>query len=174
MAKQTVTKADAPFLRVTVALGGERYEEDLAAQAAITNDIAGLNDALAQHPGRYAWWAMLEVLATEAAGDLERALKAVEGAAHQRFELERSPDGKALTVGAIAARIATDAACRAAADALARAETDLQRLTVGRKTMTEKREALVEMARTMRGEMDAGMLQARSRMEQGLRRPGSA
>jgi hypothetical protein len=160
------------LMRVTVQIGARRYDEDLAEQAMIRPDVASLNDALARHPSRFAEWAMLEALQRTEVDTLNRNVERLESdikdveAREYQAVLEQTPAGqKPPTVDAIKAivnvsreRVALVARKREMEDAALNAKDALRKLEVGRKTMEEKRDSLMELSRNWRQEMN-GKLQ---------------
>jgi hypothetical protein len=152
------------LMRVTVQVGERRFDEDLAAQALITPNIEAFNEALATHPSRYAEWAMLEALARAefdriggSVAVLDADLKELEARVY--LEILRSSDAK-LTVDGVKARVISDERRLALVKrgqefeaARLEAKGNLDKITVGRKTMEEKRESLLELARNWRQEM---------------------
>lgn len=163
-----VNAANLNLMRVAVQVGDRRFDEDLASQALITPNVEALNEALATNPSRYAEWAMLEALArAEAdriAGNvavLDSDIKELEA----RVYLEVLSDQSAkLTVDAVKAMVVVDPRRLALvlrrqelSAAQVEAKGNLDKIAVGRKTMEEKRDSLLELARNWRQEM-AGKL----------------
>lgn len=157
-------KTASNLMRVTVQIGDRRFDEDLAAQALIAPNVEALNDALATNPSRYAEWAMLEALARsehDQIGGRVNVLDADIKELEARVYLEILDDiGTKPTVDAIKARVITDPRRLALVKvrqemeaAQVEAKGNLDKITVGRKTMEEKRESLLELARNWRQEM---------------------
>lgn len=173
------------LLRVTVQLGNRKYEQDLGLDAQAPVDLQGLNDALAAHPGKFAWWGMLEVLARAQYEELESTLKRLEAelftaysarlaAAPPPAEKEGKRPRQGATLDAIKARVAVDRERVALAERVARAKLDYEQLMVGRQTMLQRRDTLLAIASNMRAEMDANLsVRARHAYPAGSRAPGA-
>jgi hypothetical protein len=156
------------LMRVVVEVAGRRYDEDLAAQSFIAPNVAALNDALATNPSRYAEWAMLEALAKSEGADIDGKIavlntdiKEREAQAYLDIIAASERDGqKPPTVDAIKAMVTLDprrielVRQRQALDnARIPAQDNENKLAVGRKTMEEKRDSLMELSRNWRQEM---------------------
>lgn len=168
MGDKTVRLAASNLMQVTVQVGDRRFDEDLAAQALIAPNVEALNEALATNPSRYAEWAMLEALARAEhdalvgnVSRLESDIKELEARTYLRILDEAAAEGgKGPTVDAVKARVIIDPARLALVRrrqelevAQLEAKGNLDKITVGRKTMEEKRESLLELARNWRQEM---------------------
>lgn len=162
--------SDADLLRVHVTLGNREYAQDLGFDAQIPNDLDGLNTALANHPGRFAWWAMIEAVARaqheERVAQLAR-LGAELFAIHSKILLDkmqadRSGKTKGPTLDAINSAVILDARHVAAQAAVAAAKLALDQVSVGRQTMQQRKDTLLAIASNMRAEMD-NRLMVRSR-----------
>ncbi len=165
---ETPAKEEKRLIRVNVEVAGRTYDEDLASQAFIAPNVDALNDALATNPSRYAEWAMLEALARSEVADidgkvavLDTDIKEREAQAYLDVVNSVAPGGKAPTVDAIKATVTLDAQRillvrrRADLDAARIAAQDNQsKLGVGRKTMEEKKDSLLELSRNWRQEMN--------------------
>jgi hypothetical protein len=165
-------KAGGGLLRVIVQVGPRRFDEDLAEQAVVRPNIEALNDALSRHASRFAEWAMLEALArTEVdaiksqISRLDTDVKEIEARLYQEVILATPRGEKPPTVDAIKAMVLVNSARlelvareRKLEDALLVADDNLRKLAVGRKTMEEKKDSLLELSRNWRQEM-AGKLQ---------------
>ena len=168
----TVAK-DTPkdgLLRVQVTIGARKYDEDLAAQAQITPDIESMNLALSQHPGRFAEWAKLETLARSQykeimnfISNLDADIKEIEARAYLTLiDLPAQPGFKPLTVDAIKANVTIDPGRLALVkkrqdlkrEALT-AQDALDRLTVGKEVMIERRGSLMALSANWRQEMES-------------------
>lgn len=160
-------KGPGSLMRVVVEVAGRTYDEDLASQAFIAPNVDALNDALATNPSRYAEWAMLEALAKSEVADidgkvalLETEVKEREAQAYLDIVNAVVPGGKAPTVDAIKAMVTVDEkridiVRRKQVLDVARlaAQDNLSKLGVGRKTMEEKKDSLLELSRNWRQEM---------------------
>lgn len=166
---KVVVKNEGPgLMRVTVQIGPRRFDEDLAAQAAIRPDVQSLNDAMANTPSRFAEWAMLEALAITECDAISGQIKRLDTDVKDRearayLEIVNSvPAGqKPPTIPAIEAMVQTDAARtelvlrrQELEVALLDAEDSKRKLSVGRKTMEERKESLLALASNWRKEMD--------------------
>lgn len=159
-----VGKETSNLMRVTVQIGERRFDEDLAAQAFIAPNVEALNEALSTNPSRYAEWAMVEALARaeldKVIGNtavLDADLKELEARIY--LEILEGPTAKP-TVDAIKAKVIIDPRRLALVklqqelDAVRiGAKGNLDKIAVGRKTMEEKRDSLLELARNWRQEM---------------------
>ena len=156
------------LMRVVVEVAGRTYDEDLASQAFIAPNVDALNDALATNPSRYAEWAMLEALAKSEGADIDGKVAVLDSDIKER-EAQAYLDiinavpagGKAPTVDAIKAMVTLDPARlelvrrRQVLDAARLVSQDNQnKLAVGRKTMEEKKDSLLELSRNWRQEMN--------------------
>jgi hypothetical protein len=154
-------------MQVIVSVAGRTYDEDLASQAFIAPNIDALNDALATNPSRYAEWAMLEALAKREVADIDGKVAVLDSDVKER-EAQVYLDmvnnvpagGKAPTVDAIKAMVTIDprrialVRQRQALDAARiEAQDNQSKLGVGRKTMEEKKDSLLELSRNWRQEM---------------------
>lgn len=154
------------LMRVTVQVGSRRFDEDLATQALIVPDVEALNEALATNPSRYAEWAMLEALARAEHDRIGGSISVLDSDIKEleaRIYLEVLSRERA-TVDAVKAAVITDSRRLALVKrrqeleaAQVEAKGNLDKITVGRKTMEEKRDSLLELARNWRQEM-AGKL----------------
>lgn len=167
-AKGAAKNGPGSLMRVVVEVAGRTYDEDLASQAFIAPNVDALNDALATNPSRYAEWAMLEALAKSevAAIDgkvalLETEIKEREAQAYLDIVQDPRNSGAAKpTVDAIKAMVVVDekrvglVRKKQALDAVCLVAQDNQnKLAVGRKTMEEKKDSLLELSRNWRQEM---------------------
>lgn len=163
-------------LHVRVELGGRVYEDDLEAWVRADTDPTGLNRALAEQPGRFAWWAVLEAKAQGQAEQAEnhRATKHAELYGHYEAALVRHEDGERRTkptVEAVKAAIQKHPDYQRALAALAAANEQAGVLLAARQAMQERRECLIELARNMREERQAHLQdhlrEARERFQAG-------
>jgi hypothetical protein len=171
------------LMRVTVRMAGRTYDEDLAAQAFVAPNIAALNEALATNTSRYSEWAMLEALAKGEVADidgkiarLDSDIKEVEAQSYLDIVNAVLPGGKAPTVDAIKAAVTLDA--RRIALVRPKQELEVARLTaqdnqnkvaVGRRTLEEKKDILLELSRNWRQEMQTQLTTNAERFKPGGR-----
>mgnify|MGYP001615049458 CR=1 FL=1 len=154
-------KADNGILKVSVTIGARRFEEDLAAQAATAPDIEGLNRNLAEHPGRFAEWAMLEALARQQCEELDARVKFLDAELFEKYQATLSVTVAKPTLDAIKARVTMDSRMVALSAEARGARASLEQLTVGRQTMQMKRDTLLALASNWRAEMDSNLVIAR-------------
>jgi len=155
-------------MRVTVQIGERRYDEDLAAQALVTPNVEAVNDGLAKNTARFSEWAMLEALAraehdeiVSNIGAVDSDIKVMEATVYlEVLDAPLLPGAKAPSVDAIKARVTTDprrlalvARRRELELADLEAKGNLEKITVGRKTLEEKKDCLVALASNWRSEM---------------------
>lgn len=174
------------LMRVSVQVGARRYNEDLAAQVAISPDPETFNASLAINPSRFAEWAMLEALSITEREEIRNRVATLETDIKERearayLEVVERPvpiGGKAPTVDAIKALVVIDPARLALVRQRQELETGLltvedntRKLNVGRRAIEEKRDSLMELARNWRKEMD-GKLQVRGDEDKSKFRPG--
>lgn len=162
----TAAPAPAP-LRITVQLGGHTYTEDLEAQAGLSLDPESLNRALAEQPGRFAWWATLEVLARTQRDEYENQLEVLEAALFGKYqeqlnEIAKSDGKKTPTLDAIKAQVTLDIEHQTLKTKLIASERDYGLTQAGRKTMEQKRESMITLAANLRAEME-GQFELRKR-----------
>jgi hypothetical protein len=157
----------ANLLRVVVTVSGRRYDEDLATQAMIVPNIEALDEALATNPGRFAEWAMLEATARAGVAMIAFNIAVLESQIKDRearFYIETvdaaAVTGSKPTVDYVKAKVATDperlqlAQRRQELEAeMLDAKASLDTLSVGKKTMEEKKDSLLELSRNWRQEM---------------------
>lgn len=158
------------LMRVTVQIGERRFDEDLAQQAMITPNIDALNDALATNPSRFGEWAMLEALARaeldEVKGNLsvlDSDIKDLEAVIYLEKVAppDPSPAGwKPPTVDAIKASVTVDERRRALVArrqelevAARESKAALDKLSVGRETIEQKKDSLIAICSNWRTEM---------------------
>lgn len=162
-----------PILTVTVNLGDRVQSEDLESQLKIDTDLEGLNRGLAENPGRFAWWGMMEVKARARQAELKSQMDLLEADLFVQYQTaNESPtrQGPKLTVDGLKSQVKMDATYRALAAEYARVNQDVDALNVGRRAMEHRRDSLLAIASNMRAEMDAHIrgLPAKSEF-----RPGS-
>lgn len=164
-------------LHIRVELGGKIYEENLAAQAHISLDLHGLNEALAAHPGNFAWWAMMEVVAREQLDQLNGELEERNAQLFNFYQsslVGREEDGKKRskpTLEAIRSRIVLDKNYQALNKRVLQAKRDQEKITVGRQSMQVKKDTLLAIASNLRQEMDSNLhVVKRDMAEAGRRR----
>lgn len=174
------------LMRVVVEVSGRRYDEDLAAQAFIAPNVDALNDALATNPSRYAEWAMLEALVKGDVAAIDGQIARLDTDIKEReaqvyldiINFAAQSGEKPPTVDAIKAMVTLDPRRielvrrkQVLEDAQIVSQDNQNKLAVGRKTMEEKRECLLELARNWRQEMQ-GKLIVRDPAEVAKFKPG--
>lgn len=143
------------LLQLDVIIQGQHYHEDLAAQAVIQNDVPGLNTALSEHPGRFAWWATLELLARD---EMEQAVGRVKQ--YEGEQLTAMLDGfvarkeRTPSLASLKLRIVQQPKAIVLARAARAAKLVFRRVQVGRKTTEERKDSVVNMAYLLRAEME--------------------
>ena len=153
-------KPQSNVLHVSVELGGRVFQGDLETEARVDWTLDGLNQALAEHPGRFAWWATLEVLARTQEEGLERqrAMKHAELYSHYEATLSSTDvEGKRSkpTVEKVKSEVLKSLDYRAVQERLAAAAEAHGLLTVARQTMLAKKDALIAIASNLRAQRDA-------------------
>jgi hypothetical protein len=156
------------LMRVVVEVAGRTYDEDLASQAFIAPNVAALNDALATNPSRYAEWAMLEALAKREVADIDGKVAVLDSDVKEReaqayLDIIQDPKNSGAakpTVDAIKAMVTVDAkrvalvvVRRGLEEARIVAVDNQNKLNVGKRTIEEKKDSLLELARNWRQEM---------------------
>lgn len=134
------------LMRVAFTLGGRPIDENVAALAAVASDPDGLNRAITDGVGLFAWWSTLEVKATDAEETARDALDALEADI-----LSRSGDEKVTTAKAL---MKTDARWKRLHAAWREAHQQAEMVKVGRKTTEHRESALREVAMNLRSEME--------------------
>jgi len=164
------------ILRIRVELGGNVYEEDLAAQAHIALDPHGFNQALAAHAGNFAWWAMLEVVAREQLDQLNGELEERNAQLFNFYTAKltrREQNGKKSskpTLEAIRVNIVLDKNYQALNKRVLQARRDMEKVTVGRQAMQVKKDTLLAIGSNMRAEMDSKLYVVKRDMAETSRR----
>lgn len=171
MAEKKPTPASS-LMKVTVQIGDRRFDEDLATQAFIAPDLPGIDKALETGPARFAEWAMLKALAQTEHDDIKGNVGVIETEIKDReaqayldvVAAPVPPGGKAPTVDAVKALVQVDktrlalVAKKQALEAELRAAADRVRvLDVGKETMKDRKDYVIERARDMRQEMQSKM-----------------
>lgn len=173
--KQPASVVEAPeekkMILVTVEWAGKTYTEDLMQQSFIDTDLAGLNQALAEHPGRLAWWGSLEVAAKRAAEELEDKIKVKEAELFNTFQSEltvvdESGKEKRPTLDAIKAAVVTSDERKKLSQEILDARSAFEQIRVGRQTMQDRKDCLLAIASNMRAEWDATMYLKQHKYEQ--------
>lgn len=166
------------LMRVTVEVAGRRYDEDLADQATVRPDVESVNDALASLPARFSEWAMLEALAkgevNAISGQinvLQSDIKVLEAQLYLKYVGTGTVDAIKAMVTTADERLALVRRMQDLATAQVAAEENAAKIAVGRKTMEEKRECVIELARNWRQEMQ-GRLIVNDPKDMGKFKPG--
>jgi len=165
------------ILRVTVDfLDGSKWVEDLGAQLTpLEPDLQGMNLALEEAPGRFAWWGMLEARARGAFDDLEAQVKVLDAELfNQYFQtlnggFMSGGQPKPPTLDAIRSAITLDSRMQVLQARLRKAKLDLDQITVGRRTMDQRKDTLLAIASNWRAEMEYRRLQVKERSLPGAR-----
>jgi len=170
-----VPPPDGRLLKIRVELGGRVYEEDLEPQAFINPDLDGLNKALAEHPGRFAWWAMLETYARATFEELSTQLETLDATLFNRYQrqlAEEVPEGskKGPTLDSIKALVTLDKDRKTLVDRIAQTKQDFEQVTVGRQTMQQRKDSLIAIASNLRAEMDTWLAIGKSKVEEMYRK----
>jgi len=172
-------KTRPDVLQIRVELGGKVFEGDLQAEARVDPDPVGLNQALAEQPGRFAWWATLEVLARSLVEELERDRATKHAELYSFYEASLSAtdtDGKRAkpTVDKIKSEILKHADYRQLQGRLAAATEQHGLLTVARQTMQMRKDVLLAVASNLRAERDAHIHDQLKETRERLRARGRA
>lgn len=176
------------FLKIAVEIGAQRFEEDLAVTALIEPNIDALNEGLSKNPGLFAKWAMLEACAravndaaTGAIATLDADLKDLEGKLFIKWStrLPGSSEGRGPTLDSIKSAVSQDPERltlverrRQLTVEAQEAKSSLDYITVGRKTIEQRRDSLLELSRNWRAEMERGLSVAQRKAVDQFR-PGS-
>ncbi len=148
----------ASILTVTVNLGDRVQTEDLESQLRIDTDLEGLNRGLAENPGRFAWWGMMEVKSRALQAELKSRMELLEADLFVKYQTASLEPGAAkLTVDGIKGQIKMDEKYKVLAESYAKVNQDVDALNVGRRAMEHRRDSLLAIASNMRAEMDAHM-----------------
>lgn len=145
--------------------------EYLTKQTEVMVDLPTLNRDLALHPGRYAMWAWTEVDVRHRVKELKRGMAEIDRQLRETdarlyavctAQLKAAGDVKP-TVEAIKSAVAVHPEHKRVEDRrtdmqaqIDRAEHMAEQLKVGRDTMRDQKDSLMEIARNLRQEMDAG------------------
>ena len=154
-------------LRIRVEVGGIVYEEDLGIQTGLNLDLAGLNQALAEQPGHFAWWATLEALARAKHEDLTAQLAALDAVLFGQYQTElraQQATTKEPTLDAIRSKMHLDKRRMALDAAMRQAKLDTDLVQAGRRTMEHRKDTVIAIANNMRAEMDMKLYTGKSRL----------
>ncbi len=157
--------ADGRPVRVSAEICGRVYEGDLAVEAHVPNidaDPEGLSRALEENPARTAWWAAAEALALTQAEEAENARATLHARLFTLYEatLARTDaEGKRAraTVETVKSEVLKQPEYQRALAAVARANEASRLMRVARDAMRDRKDSLLEVARTYRAELDARM-----------------
>lgn len=156
------------LMRVTVQIGDRRFDEDLGTQLFIAPDMAGIDKALETGAARQAEWAMLVAFARTEHDEIKANIGIVETKIKDReavalITVVSNPTVK-FTVDAVKAMVQIDpqrlelvAAKQELESALREAADRLRVLEVGKESMKDRKDYVIERARDMRQEMQAKM-----------------
>lgn len=149
--------------RFTVTLRGQTYTCDLAVEAtADIDELGGLNTALADTPGKVAWYGVLRAQAEEEANAAKARADLVYAQVFQQVE---------GTVEAKKTLVTMSKEYQAALGLQRQSQYILALLDVARDVLRNRRDALLEIARNLRAEMDNELTVARRTAQQVLRTP---
>lgn len=152
-------------LRVRVELNGTVYEEDLGVQTGLNLDLVGLNQALAEQPGRFAWWATLEALARAKHEELTAQLESLDAVLFGQYQIElRTGAPKEPTLDAIRSKMHLDKRRMVLDAAVRQARLDADLVQAGRRTMEHRKDTVIAIANNMRAEMDLKLYTGKSRL----------
>jgi hypothetical protein len=164
-----MSKETKGLMRVTVQIGDRRFDEDLARQLFIAPDLGGIDEALETGPARQAEWAMLAALARTEHDEIKGAIGVIETQikdqeAKTYLEVVAAAIGPKMTVDAVKAMVQIDPARLALVaqkqemeQKLREAADSLRVLEVGKETMKDRKDYVIERARDARAEMQARM-----------------
>lgn len=142
------------ILKVSVTIGDQFYEEDLAQVASFENNPEGLNKALAEHPGRFALWAMMEQLSRSRAENLAQDLRWLEGEEVERVTETLQAQGKKVpSITQLKSIVSRFPKVKALTKQVLAAKQDYRRIQVGKRTVEQKKDVVLAIAANMRGEM---------------------
>ena len=149
----------APITNLAVKLGERMYKGDVDSELAFTTDPEGLNKALAENPGKFAWWAMLEVHAKAQLEELDSRRNLMKAELYGRYENLLTTDvggkEKRPTVAAIEAAVQEDESYQKLVARVQAARKDYDVLTVMRQAIVQRKDVLLAIASNYRAELDA-------------------
>jgi hypothetical protein len=139
---------------VPVTVNTRGFDYNLSEAAQIATNYGALSDAIADNPGRYAIWAVLEANARKVFDALTAKLEVLDA---ELFEAIRVPqgDGKLPVVDSIKARIVLTPDRQALMAEVLEAKANLELLLVGRRTIEQKKDSLLALASNARAEMQS-------------------
>ncbi len=152
------------LMKVRVELGDQVFDLDLGSETRIDQDPNGLNEALSNIAGQIAKWGMIEQMARRLVDRLESSLEIMEAAKYKYYTDRLIGLGQKTTVDAIKSEVTLDKERQGLSEQLSDARHNLGVVVVGRQAMVHKKDALMELARNMRAEMDNQLAVARKRM----------
>jgi hypothetical protein len=145
-------------VKISVTIGDKTYAGDLEAEARISLDFQTLNEELAEHPGKFAWWATLEVLAKTQVEELVTRRDTLHAEMYSQLESDMTEAlGKKPTIEAIKSVIVQDPKYATATENLRKATEAERLMTVARQTMQMRKDSLMAVASNLRAEADAGL-----------------
>lgn len=145
----------------SVLVGERRVEADLDREAAFDTASTGLDQALAETPARYGWWAVLEAEAEFIADGLEDALEAKWAELYERYELLMTrPEGESgkrvkPTVESIKAAVTRAVEYQELQTRLREAQRAHRLMRAAVRTMDRRQDAVLAVASNYRAELDA-------------------
>lgn len=145
------------LLRVSLTLGGHTYSRDLEPDTAIDLTSDGLSQALAENPARFSWWAALMVRAQALADEAENHRAMLYARLYSRYEGEQTHKGKRPTVEAVRSAVILDQEYQARLTKAAQAREAVGMAKVACATLRKRQDSLMEIAKNLRAEVQAGM-----------------
>lgn len=152
------------FLKIHIELAERVFDLDMAVETHIDTDPGGVSEALANVSGQFVKWGTIEQMARRLVDRLESALEVMQAAKYKHYTELLTVRGQKATVDAIRSEITLDEERQELAEKLSDARHNLGVVTVGRQAMIHKKDALLELARNQRAEMDNQLAVAKKRM----------
>lgn len=158
MTKRLGDKQATRLTRIVGEVEGRAFDVDLVALAAITNNVEGINQALVDHPGNFAWWMTLEVLSRSEADRLTETLRLFEAQHIDSLIQTYEAEGKRVPPITRLRHIVTlSEEYRRRAHEAREARRKHRLIQIGRKVVEEKKASIMELSHLLQKEMDARM-----------------
>lgn len=126
------------------------FDYNLSEAAQIATNYGALSDSLADNPGRYAVWGVLEANARKVFDALSAKLEVLEAELFEEFRASiKTP------VDAIKANVTKDQRRIDLVAEVLEAKSNLELLLVGRRTIEQKKDSLLALSSNMRAEMNS-------------------
>lgn len=138
---------------VPVIVNTKGFNYDLSEQAQIATNYAALSEAIATNPGRFAVWAVLEANARKVYDALVSKLEILEATLFEQYRMPMD-DGKYPPVDAVKARVTANPERVILVDEVNEAKSNLELLTVGRRTIEQRKDSLLAIASNYRAEIN--------------------